>query len=115
MSEHWGDSQRDRDALDRHITGNYGEDQLQSDDEKLLAVATDAGLLPPEMRHTVVREHGHPHLKGGWITLNWEEDRGDLARDNEGNDSGIREVTILVSTMRALQAMTALARDELIV
>lgn len=29
MSDRWGDSQRDRDALDRHITGNYGEDQFK--------------------------------------------------------------------------------------
>ena len=33
MSEKWGDSQRDRDALDRHITGNYGEDQFKMTDE----------------------------------------------------------------------------------
>lgn len=29
--DRWGDSQRDRDALDRHITGNYGEDQFRDE------------------------------------------------------------------------------------
>lgn len=29
MSERWGDSRRDRESLDRHITGNYGKDQFR--------------------------------------------------------------------------------------
>lgn len=31
MSQRWGDSRQDRESLDRHITGNYGEDQYHED------------------------------------------------------------------------------------
>lgn len=89
---------------------------MSSNDKKptLLAVVTDAGLLPHDLRHTVDRPYGLRCEKGGWITLNWETAPGGLARDNEGDPRGIKEATILVSLPRALQAMNALARDELI-
>lgn len=81
----------------------------------MIAVVTDAGLLPADLRHTVERPYGLLCEKGGWITLNWETMPGGIALDNEtGDRSGMKEATILVSTVRALQAMGALARDELV-
>ena len=57
MSSRWGDSQRDRDALDRHITGNYGEDQFRDDDiGREIAEGMGAG----------------PNLtKGEWLEIWW--------------------------------------------
>jgi hypothetical protein len=90
---------------------------MSYDDKKptMIAVVTDAGLLPAPLRHTVEREYGHTYEKYGWIELNWEKVPGGLALDNDtGDSSGIRRATILVSMERALQAMSALARNELV-
>lgn len=43
----WG-SQRDRDALDRYITGNYGEDQLRNLDESDMPDICGAPTTEPE-------------------------------------------------------------------
>lgn len=81
----------------------------------MIAVVTDAGLLPTELRHFAQRPYGLVCEKGGWITLNWETVPGGMALENEvGDRSFVKEATILVSTNRALQAMSALARDELV-
>lgn len=89
-------------------------DYFKDNKPTLIAVVTDAGLLPPNMRHTVEREYGHTYEKHGWITLRWETRPGGIAAEGEGDHTGVRTRTILVSMARALQAMGALARDELV-
>ena len=43
---------RERDALDRHITGNYGEDQMDQDFERLFEAAQEMHDLVQQWRET---------------------------------------------------------------
>lgn len=65
---------------------------------KRRAVMIEAGLF--EHPERVIRKVGQlefPHEKGGWITLDWEHEDGAWAQR-----------TIIVSTIRALQAIADL-------
>lgn len=90
---------------------------MQYDDSKpkKIAVVTDAGLMPEALRHTVERAYGKTFEKGGWINLIWEVEPGGMARSNEtGDESGVKNATIIVSKQRALQAMRNLVTNELV-
>ena len=45
-------NQRERQELDRHITGNYGEDQIDSDFERLVEAAQEMHALIQEWRES---------------------------------------------------------------